>query len=139
MAGSLQTEFYPASIEQLYDMQNFVRTQALTCEFSKADLIKIELALEEAIVNILRHGELNAGQEIQINCGITKDLFEVVIMDSGTVWDPFSRAKKVDISSSLEKRKVGGLGVLIMMKSTTEVKFHHLGNINILRLLFKRT
>ena len=47
---------YPASLISLREMLFGIRKEALKCGFKVNSLYKIELAAEEALVNIIKHG-----------------------------------------------------------------------------------
>jgi serine/threonine-protein kinase RsbW len=43
-----------------------------------------------------------------------------------------------DLTSSIEKRKIGGLGIFLIKKMVDEVKYRRERNFNILKLTMKR-
>ena len=94
---------------------------------------KIELAVEEAVVNVIRYSQ-SAQVEIRIQ-GEAEKRLEISILDKGPPFNPLKDAPPVDQTSSLEKRKEGGLGIFLMKQAVDEVHYKREGNTNILTLL----
>jgi serine/threonine-protein kinase RsbW len=108
--------------------------------FSQRRIREIELAMEEALVNIFRYAypEGQAG-EAEVTSGMTEedDLF-VEILDEGIVFDMESFPEP-DLRASLPNRSVGGLGIHLIRKMADRVKYLRKADTNILTLLFKKS
>jgi anti-sigma regulatory factor (Ser/Thr protein kinase) len=74
---------------------------------------KVNLCLEELLVNIIRHGiEDEAGVgPIYVDLELIPEALRVELLDSGRAFDPFTEAPSPDLESGLEDRPIGGLGV----------------------------
>jgi serine/threonine-protein kinase RsbW len=136
MSGNTVTRFFPAVLENLYEMLDFIQGAARECHLSDKSCEKVQLASEEAIVNIIQHAALKATDEIQINCTITPKQFEISFMDSGKVWDPETIAKKADVTSIAEKRKLGSLGLHLIKKNSDKFTYRRILTLNTLHLVF---
>ncbi len=108
--------------------------------FSQRRIREIELATEEALVNIFRYAypEGQAG-DAEVTSGMTEegDLF-VEILDQGILFDMESFPEP-DLSASLSNRSVGGLGIHLIRKMADHVKYLRKADTNILSLLFKKS
>lgn len=113
IAGSQQ---FHASLDQLYDMLQYIRAHAEKAGFENNTLLKIELASEEAIVNIINHGYPSKSGFISINCSLIPNGFEIAIQDDGVPFDP---TKHIADPSD----RIGGYGVLLMIKIMDEVRY----------------
>ena len=69
---------FSASLENLHGMLHFIKQQAKSEGFSNDMMGQIEVAVEEALVNIIRYGYPNQNGDIGIHCLIT-DSRELII------------------------------------------------------------
>jgi serine/threonine-protein kinase RsbW len=126
---------FPASLDKLYEMLSFIKTQASLAGFDEGVNSKIELACEEALVNIITYGYPANRGNIAITCsnpsqkGIT-----IEIKDRGIPYNPLTNAKKFNPSLSLETRSLGGYGVFFILKLMDEVNYKREDSSNILTL-----
>jgi serine/threonine-protein kinase RsbW len=125
---------FPAALNRLYEMLQFICNQAADAGFTPSQLSQIELALEEALVNIISYGYPNRRGVIEIDC--TKYLasgFKVVLRDSGIPYNPLD--PKLMESSATAGLPIGGYGLLLIRKIMDEADYRHEGNCNILTLV----
>mgnify|MGYP000544127875 CR=1 FL=1 len=126
---------YPASLENLHEMLNFVRKAAKKIGFSDADFVKIELAVEEALVNIIKHGYPEKPGTISISCDSTKeDCLQIEIRDQGIPYNPLAHVKLSDHDFARKNQRVGGYGVFFILKIMDEIKYERENDSNILIL-----
>ena len=127
-----------AKIELLTKMIDWIRARVSQMDFDSSTLHKVELASEEAIVNIIHHAYQGRTGEIEIDVVVfPKSHVEITVRDSGPPFDPTQQRQKMDTISSLEDRKLGGLGVFFIHKSMDEVRYHRDKNKNVLTLIKK--
>jgi serine/threonine-protein kinase RsbW len=90
------------------------------------DLFSIKLALEEALVNAIKHGnQYDRAKQVEIAYRICPDRFEVVITDQGTGFDP----QDVPDPTAVENlERPCGRGLMLMRHYMTEVAFNERGN-----------
>lgn len=127
---------FSASLDKLYDMLSFIREHAESVGFDSPEISKIELATEEAIVNIVSYGYPNATGMIEINCSYQEEKgFKIVIKDFGAAYNPICYTKQYDVNVSVESRKVGGFGVYFMLKIMDQVNYSRENDVNVLTLI----
>ena len=105
-----------------YDIHNF------------KDIHAVQLSVDEACTNIIQHAYSGKSEGvIVIRCMLssTGNKFIVNIMDWGKSFDP-TIIPKPDTESSLNERKVGGLGIFFMRKFMDEVKYVRSKDMNLL-------
>lgn len=127
---------FPASLAHLHEMLNFVCYHAYIAEFSDTTVYQIELAVEEALVNVIKYAYKDEKGIIQIECVF--DGFEclsIIISDYGLPYNPLSPSKGMDISSPLENKSLGGYGIIFILKIMDEIKYKYEEGKNILILL----
>ena len=115
-------------------------------EVPMADLMALQLALEETITNVINHGyrdqppgtrhftvEFSAPSDSSLPAPSSPLSIRLVIIDDAPAYDPLARAE-VDTSIPLEDRPIGGLGVHLVKKLMTHAAYAHRGGRNILTL-----
>ncbi len=126
---------FSATLDALYEMLQFIREHAESAGFSAACVSKIELAAEEALVNIVSYGYPNRQGIIEINCSHQKAFgFKIVIKDYGVAYNPINHTKQFP-SASLDNRNIGGYGVYFILKIMDEVNYARENDVNILTLI----
>src|SRR5690606_8438630 len=119
-----QSKIFCASIDQLPEMMSFIREAARPVGFDSFDLNKIEVASEEAIVNVIDHSYLGRGGEIEISLlSEKKKWIQITISDIGEPFNPLVQELQKDLSSPLEKRPLGGLGIFFIRRCLDKVHY----------------
>jgi len=97
---------------------------------------QIQLALEEAFVNIIRHAYPGKAGKIKITFKhLPGKQIEWEIRDQGEPFDPTRPKEIIDRSSTVETRHEGGLGILLMNKFMSEIHYTRKDGENILVLI----
>ena len=138
---TIQTLQIQSRTELLADMRTFVSDAARAFGFSEGEVGKIELAIDEACTNIIKHAyKYNPDGIIEIrlsvqSVGKTNRKFIVEILDSGISFDS-SKYSAPDMTEYFRKLRHGGLGIVLMKKLMDEVEFGPaIGNRNTIRLI----
>jgi anti-sigma regulatory factor (Ser/Thr protein kinase) len=106
--------------------------------FSTDDILDTQLAVEEAITNIINHGYKNAIGEIIISCRINLYLAEIRIRDNAPRFDPLSLPEP-ELDGTIQDRKIGGLGVFLIRQVMDEISYQYENGQNILVLIKRKT
>jgi serine/threonine-protein kinase RsbW len=125
---------FAAKIENLEAMFQFIRKAAQAQGFDEKKISQIQLAAEEALVNVINYAYPGKSGDLEIDCNNKESSLEIVISDSGIPFDPLSLPEP-DIHSPMEKREIGGLGIFMLRKIMDEVKYKREDNRNILTLI----
>jgi len=124
----------PAKLENLESMLQFIRNGAEQQEFSGKEINKIQVAAEEALVNVISYAYPDDGGNVEIRCDAKgAEGLVIEIIDWGIPFDPLSLPEP-DIEAPPEEREVGGLGIYIMRNIMDEVSYKRDGDLNILTL-----
>lgn len=105
--------------------------------FSEEECLDTQLAVEEAVTNVIVHGYAGTSGQIQITCRTTHNLAEVQIRDWAPPFNPMSMPEP-DITEELEDRQIGGLGVFLIRRVMDEILYRYEDGNNILVLIKKR-
>ena len=93
---------------------------------SDHDLFGIKLALEEALVNAIKHGnQMDRAKSVRISYRLHADRFEVHIADEGPGFDP---ADVPDPTAPENLERPCGRGLMLMRHYMNEVAFNGRGN-----------
>ncbi|MEN6347991.1 MAG: ATP-binding protein [Syntrophomonas sp.] len=131
----------PGEMDSLYTLISFVTSYAGEHGFVGEKISAIELALEEVLVNIIKHAYKESGIEGTIEISCSKDDADsliIEIMDSGMPFDIFS-VREPDISADIDERQVGGLGIFFVKKLMDYVRYRREDDRNILTLVVNDT
>jgi anti-sigma regulatory factor (Ser/Thr protein kinase) len=125
----------PAQIEYLQTFIDFVATCSQEQGFEKKRIHEIELATEEALVNIFNYAYREKNGEGEIICKVDDNKrFIIEIVDTGVPFNVLS-VEAPDITADISERRIGGLGVFLIKKVMDAVQYRHEGNKNILSLI----
>jgi serine/threonine-protein kinase RsbW len=94
-------------------------------QFSEHDIFSIRLAVEEALVNAIKHGNrCDRSKKVQISYRVQADHFEVSIADEGQGFDP---SDVPDPTAEENLERPCGRGLMLMRHYMSEVSFDRLG------------
>jgi serine/threonine-protein kinase RsbW len=93
--------------------------------FGERDIFAIKLAVEEALVNAIKHGNnMDRTKRVHVNCRVCSERFEVQITDEGPGFDP-NHVPDPTAPENLERPS--GRGMLLMRHYMTEVAYYNCG------------
>jgi serine/threonine-protein kinase RsbW len=128
----------PAQVEYLAQWLPFIASYAQAQGLPPRRIRDLELAAEEALVNICQYAYPDGSGEVEVTCGLEAEhRFILEIVDQGVPFDPLSLAVP-DLTSDIAQRQVGGLGILLMRTLMDEVAYRREGNQNRLRLVVRQ-
>lgn len=129
---------FTAELDQLYQMLEHILAHAKKAGFDRKILTKIELALEEALVNIINYGYPNKVGSIDLKCEVLSDQpgLKIDIKDWGVPFNPIAEAAKYnpDLSKSKEI-VVGGCGIFFIVNMMDQASYRRDKDSNILTLV----
>ncbi len=123
-----------ALIDNLPDVQSFVRDYMCKAGADDMVLLNTELAVEEIFVNIASYAyEDKSGEaEVSIRSAENGESVDICFADTGKRFDPLS-VPEPDITLSSEERQIGGLGIFLLRQVAEDVRYSYEEGKNILR------
>ncbi|HVJ85951.1 MAG TPA: ATP-binding protein [Caulifigura sp.] len=95
-------------------------------EFSMRDVFSVRLALEEALVNAIKHGnQLDPDKSVRIHCDIEQDRVYVEIEDQGPGYIP-DDVPDPTLDENIER--ASGRGLMLIKSFMNKVEFNEKGN-----------
>jgi serine/threonine-protein kinase RsbW len=126
----------PASAGSISALSEFVRGGAVAAGIAENELVKLDLVLEEILINVARYAytpETGAVEVAYAQAGPNK--LHVEVADFGRVFNPLE-ADPPDLSRGLADRPIGGLGVFLVRSMVDSIAYCRQGDRNILSFTF---
>ncbi len=125
----------PAKIEHVERFIKFVRTFADDEGFSQGRIDNIELAIEEALVNICRYAYNDIKGDMEVACRTDNNKRLIIeIVDGGKPFNILT-VSAPDLTADIKNRELGGLGVLLIRRMVDDIMYQRQGNKNVLTLI----
>ena len=121
-------------INKLDEMDNiaaFIEDVGESIGMSPSLVMSLNLALEEAIANVVMYAYPNeeGKHKIILNAVFENGELVFTLIDSGVPFDP-TKAPKADITLSAQDRPIGGLGIFLIRKIMNEISYQRVNNEN---------
>lgn len=121
-------------IQKIPQLAEFVETIAEEKQLSQSLAMSLNLALEEAVTNVILYAYPDGADGlVDVEAILKEHSLEFIITDSGVPFDP-TAAPEADVTLSVDERPVGGLGIYLVRQLMDEVRYQRLGDKNILSL-----
>ena len=116
----------PSDFHEGRHVQDIIENHLRQYRFEDKEVFGIRLALEEAIVNAMKHGnQMDPAKRVNICYRIRADRFDVIVTDEGPGYDPD------DIPDPLADENLerpSGRGLFLMRHYMSEIIVHPPGN-----------
>jgi len=123
-------ENWPAMREALHEY-------GMCAGMNMRELKKTEVAIEEAVVNIVKYSEAEWMELIlDLRFQISDFRLEITLRDDGIAFDP-TKQEEVDTEKVTAERQVGGLGIALLRQIADEVRYERIDDINTLTIIKK--
>lgn len=116
----------PSDPAEARRVQEHIEQLLHTTPLQDRDLFSIKLALEEALVNAIKHGnQYDRNKKVEISYAVLADRFEIHITDEGDGFDP----EEVPDPTAIENlERPCGRGLMLMKYYMSEVNYNDRGN-----------
>ena len=122
MTQSIEVLAIPENLPRLIEFSDSVE-HALPLSVEQSYFMR--LVIEEITTNIIKYSYAHTRPgPIQIACACQDDQLCVIIRDRGAPFDPHD-APPPDLTSDLETRTVGGLGVFLVRELADDLIYRH--------------
>jgi len=125
----------PADLASLPAIRDYVLERAGQAPLPEGTALKIELVLEEIVVNVANHAYRRQGGPLEVDCFVRGDAFCCLLRDWGPPFNPLE-AEKPDVGQDLDDRPIGGLGIYLATTMPDHCAYERLGNANELTFCF---
>jgi len=126
----------PAAAESIAPFREFVRAGAVEAGIEPEELEKLDLVLEEILINVARYAYAPEKGLVEVRyLADGPGQLRVEIVDSGRVFNPLE-ADPPDLSRGLADRPIGGLGVFLVRSMVASIDYRREQDRNILSFTF---
>ena len=124
----------PCDLQEVPRLNVFVEEVCQKVGFDEMDTMKVKVAVEEAVVNVMKYAYPSGQQrDVTIEAASNDVRLKFTIIDSGQPFDPTVQAE-VDTTLAAEERKIGGLGIHIIRQNMDSINYERIDNLNVLTL-----
>ncbi len=127
-----------SAIDEIPVVSERLETLMSGAGFSPEAVLDTQLAVEEAITNVIVHGYKQKGNEIRIACQLIDGAIVIRITDSAPPFNPLSLPTP-DLDSDVNERRIGGLGIYLIRRVMDGVEYAYEGGNNVFTLTKKRS
>lgn len=141
MAEDIRIERNITLINDVNEVPRLSEVIEEVCEaagFDIATTMKINLAVEEAVVNVIEYAYPKGVGEVNTKLMVVGDCLEIEITDSGIPFDPTLKGD-VDTTLKAEERPIGGLGIYLVRQIMDTINYQYKDGKNVLKLTKKIT
>ncbi|MFH1350073.1 MAG: ATP-binding protein [Pseudomonadota bacterium] len=136
LRGQMSRIRLPAKLENLHSVMEFVSNFAKDQGFPQKRIREMEIAIEEAVVNVFKYAYPGQPGEVEVRCRMEDDSRLIIeIQDNGIPFDSTSLADP-KLNETVSDRKIGGLGVFFIKRMVDEVQYRRDCESNILTFIF---
>lgn len=120
----------PSDLAEARRVQEVIAGALHAAGYTETDTFAIKLALEEALVNAIKHGnQMDPDKRVTVVFHVTPQRFDIRITDEGPGFNP----DDVPDPTAIENlERPCGRGLLLMRGFMTEVEYHGRGNVVIM-------
>jgi len=116
----------PSRAESSRQVQDEILEQMQRHQWQEHDVFSVRLALEEALINAIKHGNhYDPNKHVQIVCGLSPSVVRIEIEDQGKGFDLSAVPDPTD-PENLESPC--GRGIMLMRGFMSRVEFNEKGN-----------
>ncbi|MFH1491174.1 MAG: ATP-binding protein [Pseudomonadota bacterium] len=126
----------PANLDHLADLLLLVSSLAKKMGFAEERIQEIELAAEEALVNIFNYSYPDGSGDVEVKCRTGSGTSMIVEIQDGGIPFNLLSIKEPDLTADISERKIGGLGIFLIKRMANEVRYQRRDDRNILTLVF---
>lgn len=127
------------NIKQIPLLTSWVTTVGKDLQLSEASIFQLNLALEEAVVNVMNYAYPDV-QGMPILLTVETQAAEgsvlFTLIDEGVPFDPTTKVMP-DITLSAMERPIGGLGIFLVEQLMEDVTYERVCGRNVLKMKYK--
>ena len=132
---SLKVDADPDALERILDaVEEFGERE----DWEPDLLFRVKLVLEELGLNVVNYGG-DKTPDIEITVTSEPDALTITISDNGLPFDPLNDAPPPDLTSPIENRPIGGLGIHLVRTMMDEMSYRRENGRNHLALTKRKS
>ncbi|WP_054029276.1 ATP-binding protein [Desulfatitalea tepidiphila] len=135
--STLAWQHLPGLPESLNQFRDFVLSRARAAGLPEAIQEKIDLVMEEVLLNVFHYAFEGAPVEpVAVGCGMIPDKgFLVRVIDAGLPFNPLEQPSP-DMTLGIGEREIGGLGIFLTRELSRAMAYDRCDDHNVLDVYF---
>jgi serine/threonine-protein kinase RsbW len=134
MSAPLRITMFPARLDQLEELRLFLESFCAQAGLARENCLRLNLVLEELFTNTVSHGH-GGDSEAPVWVSLASgERIEVTYEDTAPPFNPYARLPDRSPDTTIERRGLGGLGVLLTRKLSASRDYAYLHGRNCIRL-----
>jgi len=123
---NLLSRTFPAQLRAFEKVKLLIDEFGDAAGLGREDRHKLTLIVEELFTNTVTHGHRgDSDAPVQISLEDTAAGVRLTYEDSAPQYDPLAASRRTDIESTINERRVGGLGVLLTIGLTNAADYRY--------------
>jgi anti-sigma regulatory factor (Ser/Thr protein kinase) len=131
MVMPTQGELSEQIVEDIHLLNDSFSRFAESRKIDSDAIHRVQIALDEILVNVAAHSGATA---VNVQAWLDTAALRVEISDDGTPFNPITDVDPADVTSALEGRELGGLGIHLVRSLMDHVEYAYRGGRNIITL-----
>jgi len=117
----------PSDLSEARRVQDEIEEALTAGRYTDRDIFSIKLAIEEALVNAIKHGnQMDPDKRVFVSYSVSSERFDIKIVDEGSGFNP---ADVPDPTAPENLERPCGRGLLLIRNFMNDVSYHGKGNI----------
>ncbi len=126
---------YTSSLDNLHDVLHDVEVFCATNKVDEDVTYAFTLCIDELFTNIITYGyNQDPNYCVELELFLENAMMTAKISDTCTPFNPITQARSPDLTSGLQERDVGGLGVYFTKKTMDVFEYGRIDGANVLTL-----
>lgn len=122
-------------VQEVPQLAAFIDEVAEACGIDMATAMSLNLAMEEAVVNVMNYAyPADSPGEVRIDASVADGKLVLTISDWGQPFDP-TAVEPVDTSLDADDRPIGGLGIHLIRRYTDSLSYERRADMNVLTMV----
>ena len=128
----------PARLARMRDLRGFLEAFCAAAGVGREACLRLNLVLEELFTNTVRHGHAgDSDAPVWVTLALQDEHVRLTYEDVAPPFNPYARLGLDSPDTTLEMRKIGGLGVLLTSEMAATRDYAYLFGRNRIRLALK--
>jgi anti-sigma regulatory factor (Ser/Thr protein kinase) len=135
MPALSHTAMFHARMDKLRALRQFLEAFCSEAGVTQDHCLRLNLVLEELFTNTVRHGHRgDSDAPVWVTLSATPEALKLTYEDSAPPFNPYGKPPDASPDTTLEMRKIGGLGLLLTRKLAASREYAYLYGRNRIRL-----
>lgn len=134
-----RSAMFHSRLAELRQVGAYLEAFCAECGIAREHCLRLNLVLEELFVNTILHGHRgDCDAPVWVSLAAEPAAVRVTYEDTAPPFNPYARLPEESPDTTLEMRKIGGLGVLLTRELAATRDYAYLFGRNRIRLALKR-